>query len=268
MLTIKDIRSESTCASAGRSLTLTKDGHVAVPILNPTDRELTLLPAFTELVDTKQTLSECLKDDCQACNLRYRQNFSQVKSLCSSASTLNGSAPSGRSNFPAKNELEKVELLPNLDELKDRLTPVQLARLQAVLEANAAVSAKNKADVGRCRLVEHRIDLEPNPIPHHEGARHMAPWKAEKANKEVKHLLSLDLIELSFSPWACGIVTAQKKGNQLRFCCDFKFLKAKTIRDAYSLPRIDESLARLGCAIYFTILDLGSGFWQVPLRIR
>ncbi len=59
---------------------------------------------------------------------------------------------------------------------------------------------------------------------------------------------------------------AKKEGNQLRFCCDFLFLNAKTIRDAYPLPRIDESLARLGCAFYFTTLDLGSAFWQVPLR--
>ncbi len=114
--------------------------------------------------------------------------------------------------------------------------------------------------------MEHRIDLKPDAVPHHEGARRMASWKAEKANEEVKHLLSLDLIELSFSPWACGIVMAKKKGPQLRFCCDFRFLNAKTIRDAYPLPRIDESLARLGYAIYFTTLVLGSAFWQVPLR--
>ncbi len=62
------------------------------------------------------------------------------------------------------------------------------------------------------------------------------------------------------------MVVAKKKGNQLRFCCDFRFLNAKRIRDAYPLPRIEESLARLGCAIHFTTLDLGSAFWHVPLR--
>ncbi len=77
----------------------------------------------------------------------------------------------------------------------------------------------------------------------------MALWKAEKANEEVRHLLSLDLIEPSYSPWVCGIVMAKKKGNQVRFCCDFRFFNAKTIRYAYLLPRIDKSLARLGCAI-------------------
>ena len=83
----------------------------------------------------------------------------------------------------------------------------------------------------------------------------MAPWKSEKAIEEVRHLSSLDLIEPSYSSWACGIVMAKKKRNPLRFCCDFRFLNAKTIRDAYQLPRIDESLARLGCAMYFTTLD-------------
>ena len=39
-----------------------------------------------------------------------------------------------------------------------------------------------------------------------------------------------------------------------------------TIKDAYPIPRIDESLSKLGDAEFFTTLDLGSAFWQVPLR--
>ena len=36
--------------------------------------------------------------------------------------------------------------------------------------------------------------------------------------------------------------------------------------DAYSIPRIDESLSKLEDAKLFTTPDLGSAFWQVPLR--
>ena len=75
-----------------------------------------------------------------------------------------------------------------------------------------------------------------------------------------------DMIEPSKSPWACGVVMAKKKGGQLRFCCDFRYLNAVTIKDAYPIPRIDESLSKLGDAKFFTTLDLGSAFWQVPLR--
>ena len=67
-------------------------------------------------------------------------------------------------------------------------------------------------------------------------------------------------------PWACGVVMAKKKGGQLRFCCDFRYLNAVTIKDAYPIPRIDESLSKLGDANFFTTLDLDSAFWQVPLR--
>ena len=39
-----------------------------------------------------------------------------------------------------------------------------------------------------------------------------------------------------------------------------------TIKDKYPIPRIDESLSKLGDAKFFTTLNLGSAFWQVPLR--
>ena len=93
----------------------------------------------------------------------------------------------------------------------------------------------------------------------------MAPWKADQANEEIIGLQQLGLIEPAQSPWACGLVMAKKKDNQLRLCCDFRNLNDQTVKDAYPIPRIDESLARLGNAKYFTTLDLGSAFWQVPL---
>ena len=39
-----------------------------------------------------------------------------------------------------------------------------------------------------------------------------------------------------------------------------------TIKDAYPLPRIDESLARLGRAKIYTSIDLAWPFWQTPVR--
>ena len=84
--------------------------------------------------------------------------------------------------------------------------------------------------------------------------------------KEIETLLEYDMIEQSKSPWACGIVMAKKKGDQLGFCCDFWYLDSVTVKDAYPIPRIDESLSKLGDAKFFTTLDLGSAFWQVSLR--
>ena len=58
----------------------------------------------------------------------------------------------------------------------------------------------------------------------------------------------------------------KKERGQLWFCCDFRYLNAVAVKDAYSIPRKDESLSKLDDAKLFTTLDLGSAFWQVPLR--
>lgn len=38
------------------------------------------------------------------------------------------------------------------------------------------------------------------------------------------------------------------------------------MKDAYTLPRIDDSLDRLGEASWFCTLDLHSGYWQVEMN--
>ena len=57
----------------------------------------------------------------------------------------------------------------------------------------------------------------------------------------------------------------RKKDGSLHFCIDLRKLNAQTIRDAYSLPRIEESLDCLNGARIFTSLDLKSGYWQVEM---
>ena len=98
-----------------------------------------------------------------------------------------------------------------------------------------------KADIGKCKIAKHPVEVEPGAVPHREGARRMSPEKAERANQEVRDLLALGLIQSSLSPWASGIVMVKKKSGELRLCCDFRPLNEVTIKDAYPLPRIDES---------------------------
>ena len=110
------------------------------------------------------------------------------------------------------------------------------------------------------------IKLEEGAVPYREGASRMTPHESEACRAKIETLLEYDMIEPSKSPWACGVVMPKKEREPLRFCCDFRYLNAMTIKDAYPIPRIDESLSKLGDAKFFTTLDLGSAFWQVPLR--
>ena len=150
--------------------------------------------------------------------------------------------------------------------MKGKISDKELDSLRAVLSRNADVFSKHKADIGCCNFVEHEIEIEEGSVHHREGARRMTPHKSEVCRKEIEMLMEYDMIEQSKSPWACGVVMAKKKGGQLRFCCNFRYLNAVTIKDEYPIPRIDESLSKLGDAKFFTTLDSGSAFWQVPLR--
>ena len=174
------------------------------------------------------------------------------------------------SNFPERPSSYELEsdkpVLPEIEHLKGKIGEGDFEKLRDLLNQNAEVFSKHKADIGCCNFVEHEIELEEGAVPHREGARRMTPHKSEACRAEIEMLLEYDMIEPSKSPWACGVVMAKKKGGQLRFCCDFRYLNAVTIKDAYPIPRIDESLSKLGDAKFFTTLDLGSAFWQVPLR--
>ena len=73
-------------------------------------------------------------------------------------------------------------------------------------------------------------------------------------------------IRRSFSPWASAVVLVRKKDGGLRFCIDFHKLNNRTVKDGYSLPHIEDTLDCLHGSVWFSTLDLKSGYWQVELE--
>ena len=168
---------------------------------------------------------------------------------------------------PSSYELESDEpVLPEIEYLKWKIGEGDFESLRAVLNRNADIFSKQWADIGCCNFVEYEIELEEGAFHHRKGARRMTPHKLEASRAEIEMMLEYDMKEPSKLPCACGVVMAKEKGEQLRFCCDFRDLNAVTIKDAYPIPRIDESISKLSDAKFLTTLDLGSAFWQVPLR--
>ena len=78
-------------------------------------------------------------------------------------------------------------------------------------------------------------------------------------------MLEAGAIRPSNSPWCNTVVLVRKKDGGLCFCIDFRKLNAKTKKDSYPLPHIQETLNSLVGARVFLMLNLKSGFWQIMM---
>ena len=151
----------------------------------------------------------------------------------------------------------------NLGSIKDWTDDLK-SKTRELFKEYAHVFALKSWDMGHMFLVKHKIKLD-NYTPFKERYRRIPLNLFEEVKNHLKEMIQVGAIRCSNSPWANAVVLVRKKDGSLRFCIDLRRLNARTIKDAYSLPCIDETLDFLGRAIIFTSLDLKSGYWQVEM---
>ena len=116
------------------------------------------------------------------------------------------------------------------------------------------------------RGFEHTIELEEGAKPVITTPyRHPKKFKDE-IEKAIKELLDMGHIRPSSSPFASSVVLVKKKDGTMRMCIDYRALNKKTIKNRYPIPRIDELLDELHGAVYFSKIDLRSGYHQIRVR--
>ena len=136
--------------------------------------------------------------------------------------------------------------------------------VRKLLEEYQHLFALNLKELGRTSLVQHEIKLS-DDRPFKERYRRIPPHQYEEVQKHLQEMLAVGAIQKSTSPWASPMVLVCKKDGSLQFCIDLRKLNNQTIKDAQSLPRIEDSLDCLNGAAIFMSLDLQSGYWQVEM---
>ena len=146
----------------------------------------------------------------------------------------------------------------------DSWSKKQKQMVQECIIKHNRVFAVDDLELGKTDLVRHEIKLD-NYVPFKERYRRIPPHQYEEVRKHLNEMLEIGAIRKSNSPWASAVVLVRKKDGSLRFCIDLRKLNARTVKDAYSLPRIEDSLDSLNGSCIFTSIDLKAGYWQVEM---
>lgn len=136
--------------------------------------------------------------------------------------------------------------------------------MDSLLRRWREVFAAGDEDFGQTSAVLHSIPTGSAP-PSRERYRPIPTSLYPELRGLLQNMLDNDVIKESSSPWAAPIVLVKKKDGSWQFCVDYRKLNALTHKDAYPLPRIEESLTSLKQTAWYSTLDLASGFWQVEM---
>ena len=145
------------------------------------------------------------------------------------------------------------------------LTNEQKDQVQLFLAKWHHIFSHGPTDLGKTNLVEHEIHLE-SEQPFKEPYRKIPPALVQEVREHLREMLKIGAIRESSSPFSSNVVIVRKKDGSIRFCIDYRKLNQRTVKDAYAMPRIDDTLHSLAGSKYFTTLDLKSGYWQVELK--
>ena len=136
--------------------------------------------------------------------------------------------------------------------------------IEQLIKHNLELFAEKDTDLGCTDIVKMTIHTG-NHAPIKQRPFRTPLIKRNILETDVRDMLKANMIRHSRSPWASPVVVVDKKDGSQCFCVDFCQLNDKTTPSSWPLPVIDDLLALLGKAKYFTSLDLKSGYWQVTV---
>ncbi len=136
--------------------------------------------------------------------------------------------------------------IPPLDHL-DWMGPDDKEKLQRILWNHKEAFQKNKEDLGRTTLIQHEIELV-------EGATQRTTKTHESREDTASQRTGGRIAEQRMDS---TLKVSMGSRNELRMCVDYRMLNEYTVKDAYPLPRIDDSITNLGDAKYMSKFDFG-----------
>ncbi|CAB3223065.1 unnamed protein product [Arctia plantaginis] len=153
--------------------------------------------------------------------------------------------------------------------MTDHLDNEKKIEMDKIIKEYKTIFAKDKYDIGTVRDYEAHIELLVNKYCSKRPYRCTIKDKLE-IEEQISMLLKNNLIEESYSPFAAPVTLAFKKGEnrKSRLYVDFRELNKIDVPQAQPFPLIDDLIIKTRNCKHFTILDINSAFWAIPLRVE
>jgi len=155
-------------------------------------------------------------------------------------------------------ERREVKFESTFSEEIERFLDKELRK--AILER----SAFSLADLNEKPDYEHEIRTEPH-APIYMPRPRMSLEKEEIIEKEIQLMLKHGIIAVSKSPYSF-MISLIMRDLVARVCVNFILLNKVTITQHLPMPRPQDIFDRIAGSIWFTLLDLMRGFWQLWLK--
>ena len=139
-------------------------------------------------------------------------------------------------------------------------------KMEDFLTANSDVFALDMSQLGCTHRMEHTIDTGDAP-PKTMRFYRASPKVRQEIDDQIGLLLEQGFIEPSTSEWTSPVVLVKKKDGSFRFAVDYRQLNAVTRPMNFPLPRLEDIWDAIGesHAKIYSVIDLASGFWQMPV---
>ena len=116
------------------------------------------------------------------------------------------------------------------------------------------------------RAIDFQIELALGTEPISRAPYTMAPAELKELKVKMEEMVNKGFVRPSTSPWGAPVLFVKKKDGSIRLCIDYRELNKVTIRNQYSLPRIDDLFDQLQGAKVFSKIDLRSGYHQLRVH--
>jgi hypothetical protein len=121
--------------------------------------------------------------------------------------------------------------------------------------------------LGTVRGMTCHLELS-DPTPVRSRPYQCSPPRLQALREIVDDLMREGVVRRSYSQYASPAFLVPKSSGGYRMVVDYRRLNKKIVFDAFPMPSVESAFAHFGQAKIFSVLDLNSAYYQIPLSSK